>query len=197
MKLPNILTVSRIFLSPLFIIAFMFHTLESYIICFFLALIIELSDFFDGMLARRYQQISDFGKLMDPFADSISRFSIFLCFLSDGLAPLWVIAIFFYRDTLVSIIRVFSVREGYVVAARRSGKIKAWGQAISIWLVLILMVVFKANWWPGVLGEPGRYHQITSIIIFVAALITLWSGIDYWNSHKGAVYSAMKLKSGV
>jgi CDP-diacylglycerol---glycerol-3-phosphate 3-phosphatidyltransferase len=197
MKLPNILTVSRIFLSPLFIIAFLFHTLESYIVCFFLALFIELSDIFDGILARRYKQTSDFGKLMDPFADSISRFSIFLCFLSAGLAPLWVIAVFFYRDTLVSIIRVFSIREGIVVSARQSGKIKAWGQAISIWVVLILMIIYKANYWPEVLGTPdmpGHFHQITSIIIAIAAVITLWSGVDYWNSHKKAVYNAMKAK---
>lgn len=193
MKLPNILTVSRIFLSPLFIISFMFDTLASFIVCFVLALIIELSDFFDGMLARRYQQISDFGKLMDPFADSISRFSIFLAFLSGGLAPLWMIAIFFYRDALVSIIRVFSIREGIVVSARRSGKIKAWGQAVSIWLVLILMIVHKAGWWPA-LNEPVFYHRLTSYIIALAAVITLWSGVDYWNSHKNAVYNAMKIK---
>ncbi|HNS72353.1 MAG TPA: CDP-diacylglycerol--glycerol-3-phosphate 3-phosphatidyltransferase [bacterium] len=194
MKLPNILTVSRIFLAPLFIVAFMFNTLSSYIICFFLALIIELSDMFDGFFARRNKQTSDFGKLMDPFADSISRFSIFLCFLSADLAPLWVIAIFFYRDVLVSIIRVFSTLEGFVVSARQSGKIKAWGQAVSIWLVLILMIVHKAGWWPRLLDTPGRYHQLTSIIIFIAALITLWSGIDYWNSHKKAVINAMKPK---
>ncbi|HNW59799.1 MAG TPA: CDP-diacylglycerol--glycerol-3-phosphate 3-phosphatidyltransferase [bacterium] len=193
MKLPNILTVSRIFLSPVFIIAFLFHTLESYIVCFFLALIIELSDFFDGMLARRYQQISDFGKLMDPFADSISRFSIFLCFLSDGLAPLWVIAIFFYRDTLVSIIRVFAVREGFVVAARPSGKTKAWVQAVSIWVVLVAMIVHKAGWWEP-LRDVACFHRITTIVIAISAAVTLWSGIDYWNSNKKAVYSAMKIK---
>ena len=193
MKLPNILTVSRIFLSPFFIIAFLFHTLPSYILCFFLALIIELSDLFDGMIARRYKLTSDFGKLMDPFADSISRFSIFLCFLSGGLAPLWVIAIFFYRDTLVSIIRVFSIREGIVVSARRSGKTKAWVQAISIWAVLVLMIIHKAGWWAP-LSDVARYQRITTIIIAIAAVVTLWSGIDYWNSHKKAVYNAMKIK---
>ena len=105
-----------------------------------------------------------------------------------------MIAIFFYRDTLVSIIRVFSVLEGFVVSARQSGKIKAWGQAVSIWLVLILIVVHKAEWWPWLAEVPGRYHMLTSIIIFIAALITLWSGIDYWNSHKKAVINAMKPK---
>ncbi|HOT95995.1 MAG TPA: CDP-diacylglycerol--glycerol-3-phosphate 3-phosphatidyltransferase, partial [bacterium] len=193
MKLPNILTVSRIFLSPVFIIAFLFHSLGSYILCFFLALIIELSDFFDGMLARRYQQISDFGKLMDPFADSISRFSIFLCFLSDGLAPLWVIAIFFYRDTLVSIIRVFAVREGFVVAARPSGKTKAWVQAVSIWVVLMIMIIHKAGWWLP-LRDVAQFHTLTSIVIAISAAVTLWSGIDYWNSNKQAVYNAMNIK---
>ena len=156
MKLPNILTVSRIFLSPLFIIAFMFETLSSYIICFFLALIIELSDMFDGFFARRNKQTSDFGKLMDPFADSISRFSIFLCFLSADLAPLWVIAIFFYRDTLVSIIRVFSVLEGFVVSARQSAERSRPGvrQSVSGWCSSSLSST-RRNGGPGSLKYPG------------------------------------------
>ena len=148
MKAPNILTVSRFILAPVFVVFFLFHTTWSLVICILIAAIIELTDFLDGRLARRNKQITDFGKLMDPFADSVSRFSIFISFLSAGLAPVWIIVIFFYRDTLVSVVRVFSMKEGVVVAARRSGKTKAWVQAFAIFFVLFILLFQKKGYYP-------------------------------------------------
>jgi CDP-diacylglycerol--glycerol-3-phosphate 3-phosphatidyltransferase len=187
---PNVLTVARIFLSPLFIAVFMFDSFPAYVVCFILSILMELSDFFDGKLARRYKQISDFGKLMDPFADSISRFTIFLCFLSAGWAPLWMIAIFFYRDVLVSVIRVFAMKQGTVVAARKSGKTKAWVQAVCIWLVMIVVLLERSGIAIEFFSIPGRTYLLTSSIIAISAVITLWSGYDYWAANKSAVLNS-------
>jgi len=191
---PNTLTLVRILVSPIFLFCFTVHTLGAYILCFLLAILIELSDYFDGIIARKSNQITDFGKLMDPFADSIARFTVFLCFLSAGLAPLWMIAVFFYRDVLVSVVRVFSMRQGIVVAARKSGKTKAWVQAVSTFLVLFLLILQRAKLLPASLAADAAFKRMTMAIIGVAMLVTLWSAIDYWRHNRQAIYSAMRNK---
>ncbi len=191
MKTPNILTLIRIVISPLFIFFFSLDTFWSLSICFLLLIVIEATDFLDGRIARKYGQISDFGKLMDPFADSISRFSVYLCFLSANLAPVWMIAIFFYRDVLVSVVRVFSMKAGVVVAARKSGKTKAWVQATSIFLVLLVLLLQKQSLLPEALVNL-RPISLTAGVIFIASMITLWSAIDYWSANKSTVLSAMR-----
>jgi CDP-diacylglycerol--glycerol-3-phosphate 3-phosphatidyltransferase len=194
LEAPNILTLVRIAISPVFLIFFEIHTLAAYLLCLFIAIIIELTDLFDGIIARKNNQITDFGKLMDPFADSISRFSIFMSFLSAGLAPLWMIAIFFYRDVLVSVIRVFAMKEGVVVAARKSGKTKAWAQAICTFVILILLILQKAAILPMSLAEPTVFRKVSTAIIAVTSLVTLWSAYDYFSANKMMIYIAMKKK---
>ncbi len=194
LKAPNILTLVRIAISPVYLICFEIHTLAAYLVCLFIAIIIELTDLFDGIIARKNNLITDFGKLMDPFADSISRFSIFMSFLSANLAPLWMIAIFFYRDVLVSVIRVFAMKEGVVVAARKSGKTKAWAQAICTFVILILLIMQKAAVLPPGIGEPAAFRRISTTIIAIVSLVTLWSAYDYFKANKQLIYIALKKK---
>ncbi len=194
MKLPNQLTLFRIVLSPVFIVFFSLGSAWSLMVCILIAALFEISDFLDGMLARKYEQVTDFGKLMDPFADSISRFTIYLCFLGAGLAPIWMIAVFFYRDVLVSVIRVFSIKSGVVVSARRSGKIKAWIQAISIFTVLFVLVFNHLNYFQTLL-TPKSSSFIIQGAITLAMLVTLWSALDYWNGNKTMVIKALHTKS--
>ncbi len=183
MKLPNKLTLFRILLAPLFIVFFSIDALWALLISIILAIIIELSDLLDGQIARKYEQITDFGKLMDPFADSISRFTIFLSFLGAELAPTWMIAIFFYRDVLVSILRVFSIKSGVVIAARTSGKRKAMAQAICIFAVLAVLLVDRLGWFSGLFVHYS-VTQITTGVIFLASLVTAWSAVDYWLANR-------------
>ncbi len=187
---PNTLTIIRIALTPLFMLFFMIDSVWSLWVFMILFGISELTDLLDGKLARQMDMVSDFGKLMDPFADSISRFTIFLCFLSAGYAPVWVIAIFFYRDVLVSIIRVFAIKSGIVVAARTSGKIKAWIQFLAILGVMLIVIGQKMMLLPATINGPFDIPAVT-IIIFLASMGTLWSGVDYWLGNKTSVLSAM------
>ncbi len=186
----NFLTLSRILFAPVFIVFFLINTTWSLFLCVFIAFIIELSDFMDGRVARKRAQITDFGKLMDPFADSVARFTIFLCFMSRGLAPVWIVVIFFYRDVLVSVIRLFSIKFGVVVSARRSGKIKAWAQGVAIFTVLGILLFEKLDilaFWP--------LMEIATGFIIAAAIVTFWSGIDYWNGNKQMIHRARKTEN--
>jgi CDP-diacylglycerol---glycerol-3-phosphate 3-phosphatidyltransferase len=193
MQLPNFLTIIRMGLSPLFILFFMLDSAWSLFVCLVLFGVLEITDLLDGHIARRDNLVTVFGKLMDPFADSIARFTIFLSFLHAALAPLWIIAIFFYRDVLVSIIRVFAIREGVVVSARQSGKIKAWFQAMCILVVLTLLFLQKIEWVRNDISIAGI--SIFTIAISIAALYTLYSAVDYWNGNKTIVLASMTKKS--
>lgn len=179
MNAPNTLTIIRILLAPIYIVIFIQQTFWAYAVCMGLFLLSELTDYLDGKIARRYNQISVFGKIMDPFADSISRFSIFISFLSIGLAPVWLIVVFFYRDVLVAIVRVFAMREGVVVSARTSGKHKAWVQAVCIFAVLAILILQKKSVLPPAILLPFHIDLITAIL-GLAAIVTVWSGVDYW-----------------
>jgi CDP-diacylglycerol---glycerol-3-phosphate 3-phosphatidyltransferase len=180
-SIANYFTFVRIIISPIFLIIYVEHqalgvneyTLP-YLLLFLLG-ISELSDAFDGYLARKYNQVTDLGKVLDPMADSISRISVFLTFTLDPVKlPMPLIFIFLYRDSVISTLRTICALRGFALAARTSGKIKAVIQAIAAFIVLLLMIPYS-------LGELSKTAlQMTgTFIVSLAAIYTIFSGIDY------------------
>ena len=171
----NQLTLLRLALSPVFIAVFIIGGWGCYLAALLVAGLIELTDLLDGYIARSRKQTSDFGKLADPMADTVSRFSIFLCFLWGGFAELWVVALIFYRELIVAYIRVAAARAGTVLAARLSGKIKAMTQGIVILAILILIVLTPSN-------DPFALDttKITARrLMILIVIVEVWSGFDY------------------
>jgi CDP-diacylglycerol--glycerol-3-phosphate 3-phosphatidyltransferase len=110
---------------------------------FVLALFIlgEISDFLDGIVARRKNEVSDFGKLIDPMADAIFHLTLFLIFLAMGLAPAWMVIVLVWREIAVSSLRLMaSTDQQLVIAAAKPGKIKATIQALVTFLVMVAFV---------------------------------------------------------
>ncbi len=175
MNTPNKLTTLRFLIAPLFFISFVYGGKWGKLIALILCGIIELSDFFDGLMARRYKQITDFGKIFDPFADSLARFTYFITFLTAGLMPGWMVLIIFYRDSTVSVIRLVASLRGEVVAARISGKIKAEAQAFGVLGVLFLTNI------KNLFNVTYKFNLNTLIyyIFLFITLVTLYSAIDY------------------
>jgi CDP-diacylglycerol--glycerol-3-phosphate 3-phosphatidyltransferase len=118
MNLANIITMGRVLLSPVFI--FVFFTVDA-----------AQGDIADGMVARSTAGVTDTGKLLDPFADSLSRLSYFLCFMVVGIMPLWVFVIVLYRDLWLGFLRLLQMKKGITMGSRLSGKIKAWVYALA------------------------------------------------------------------
>ena len=172
MNISNLMTISRLVLSPVFIAVFLSHGLWAKIAALAIVSINELTDLFDGIIARRRGETTDFGKIVDPLADSVSRFTIFLCFLYAGYAPVWMIAFLFYRDIVVSYLRTLAGVHGTVLAARRSGKFKAMAQGPSIVVILILDVYREVTPLPW-------FHTFTFYLIGFVTIVTIISGIDY------------------
>jgi CDP-diacylglycerol--glycerol-3-phosphate 3-phosphatidyltransferase len=180
LKLPNILTASRIVLSPVFIWLFTCGTHWGRAGALAVAIAFEVTDLADGQVARLTGQVSMLGKFLDPLADSISRFTVFLCFLDAGYASIWAVAIIFWRDISVAALRTLGATRSVIISARWSGKLKAIFQGTAIISTLCFDV------WPGIF-DLGRENVATygRISIWVIAAITALSLVDYlWGNRK-------------
>lgn len=181
MNLPHYLTLLRIFLSPLFPILYLEREWLGiplfwlpYILLGLLA-ICECSDVLDGMLARRRNEVTDLGKVLDPMADSIIHISLFLTFTQGFVQlPLLLVLIFFYRDLFVSTLRTLCALRGVALAARFSGKMKAILQAFVAFLIIFLMIPYTAG-----LMSLALFQQISLVAASIAALYTIISIFDY------------------
>jgi CDP-diacylglycerol---glycerol-3-phosphate 3-phosphatidyltransferase len=187
LSIANYFTFVRIFISPFFLLIYLEHDalgIDAVALPYFLLLLLgisELSDAFDGYLARKYDQVTDLGKVLDPMADSIARISVFLTFTIDPVRlPIPLIFIFLYRDSVVSTLRTICALKGFALAARMSGKIKAVIQAIAAFVVLFLMVPHSLGYLP-----TEQLHRNATLVVGFAAIYTIYSGFDYicanWN----------------
>lgn len=181
MTLANYITFIRIFISPIFLLVYLEHDylgisnlVLPYLLIFLLG-VSELSDAFDGYFARKYGEVTDLGKILDPMADSIARISVFLTFTLDPVRlPMLLVFIFLYRDSVVSTLRTICALKGLALAARMSGKIKAVVQGIAAFVVLILMILQSSG-----TITLQQLQSISMWVVTLAAIYTLFSGVDY------------------
>lgn len=196
MSLANYITFIRIFVSPIFLLVYILHNsfginelLLPYVLLFLLG-VSELSDAFDGYIARKYDQVSDFGKIFDPMADSIARISVLLTFTQPPVSlPLPLIFVFLYRDSVISTLRTICALKGFALAARTSGKIKAVIQAIAAFCILFLMIPESM----GVISQTTLQFY-SSLVVSVAAFYALFSGADYLYANRSYIKRLLQAK---
>lgn len=167
----NKITVLRIILVPIFMVLLYlelpYWALAVYIIAC-------VSDFVDGKIARKYNQVTDFGKFMDPLADKMLVLSAMCYFIEVGLIPGWVVAVVLLREFGVSGLRLLAVEQGIVIAAAWSGKIKTGVTMVALG-VLILAV---QPWFPA--------PEVIAVVCWLLILVTtLYSGIEYFAKNIG------------
>ena len=183
MNLPNALTLSRIFLAPLFFLSLFvpIWTGGGFLVCYIAAwvlfLYIEVSDVIDGHLARSLGLVSDLGKLLDPFSDVVSRLTYFVAFTAiPGVMPVWMFLIIMYRELGVTFLRTILFNRGIAMGARRGGKAKAILYAISGGSGL---VVIGARGF-GLSIELQNWSEIFALCSFgLSVLVSFLSFIDY------------------
>ena len=190
MTLPNKLTMLRIILIPVMIILFYIPWFSEnkifldvtylYFIEFIIFFVASVTDFVDGYLARKNNQVTTFGKFLDPLADKMLVFSSMTILLLDNsgvlpegpLVPMWVFVIMLIREFMVSGIRMLVSSRGVVIAAGWLGK----------WKTFITMIAI------GALFMSGLHVSITyigQIFMYIACILTVVSGIEYfWKSRK-------------
>lgn len=203
MSIPNLLTLFRLASAPIFLAFFIGTGPDGFLApvmnqkaglwaCLIVLSLSEISDILDGIIARRLNQVSDFGKLLDPYADSTFRLSVYFAFASHAHGkwiPLWMVMILLYRDLLVTVIRTFAVERRIFVHARASGKIKAIAQGSVAFVLLIVALFFGADaiaYESAVEGSP--VGSLARYLMAVVTIVTLWSGFDYFWANRGLFF---------
>ena len=161
----NKITMLRIVLIPVFLVlAYLDHRIIATVVF----IIASLSDLLDGYIARHYNQISNFGKFMDPLADKMLVLSA-MCFLVEkGQMPGWVVAIVLFREFAVSGLRLVAVERQRVIAAAWSGKIKTACTMIGLCFLLVL----------------NQYEWLNMAVSAVILITTVYSGVEYFVKNK-------------
>jgi len=172
-------TLSRLILAPLFFILYRYPLLPSLptiVLLWLLFWVIEISDLVDGQIARSSSQVSDFGKLFDPFADVLARVTYFVCFAFSGIMPLWVFLIILYREFGILFIRMMLSFKGIAMGARPGGKLKAGLYMVSGMLSLLLVTLERLALLPSFV--PAL--RTTVLVAFIAAgFLAIASFVDY------------------
>lgn len=168
LNLPNLVTLSRIGLGLICLIPLAALSREALAIALAIMVLAELTDLFDGMIARARNAVTGIGKILDPMADSIYRLTIFAAFVQNGWMPAWLLCIFIIRDVSVAYIRIIGVQSGVSPASRWSGKVKAVAQAAAQ-LGVVGSFAFG-------LDSAG---VVVPMLLYAAAAVTLYSLFDY------------------
>jgi len=167
----NKLTMLRIALVPVFMLLLYFNYVYIALAAYIIAC---LTDFADGYIARHYDQVSDFGKFMDPLADKMLVLSAMCYFVETGLMPGWVVAIVLLREFGVSGLRMLASEQGIVIAAGWSGKIKTLSTMISLGFLIVIREAWLA---------PVAY-VLTPVCWVVILITTVYSGTEYFIKNK-------------
>lgn len=182
MNIPNFLTMLRFVMTLGFLYLFPINILASAIL-FVLA---AVTDFFDGYLARKYQLITSFGKIMDPIADKFLVLSAFGIFAYNSYIPWWMFWVIAIREIGVTLFRFWAMSKGKVLAAEQAGKIKTVLQISAICFILL----FDIN---SQYAVKRIFYAMASIflgagivaLMYFSAIITLFSGmLVIWNNRK-------------
>ncbi len=161
MNLPNKLTMIRLVLVPVTMALMLSGHAVAAGIVFALA---SITDFFDGYIARKYNLVTSFGKIMDPLADKILVFGALLCFVQNGTVNVWPAAIIIARELFVTCMRVVAVDKGKVIAASWWGKIKTNVQIFAV-LFSVFIEQYRPAW--------------AAAALWIAAGFTLLSWVAY------------------
>ena len=177
-RIPNLLTIIRIILVPIFIWFVFSNNIQNNIIWATIIFIIAcITDYFDGMLARRMKVISNFGKIMDPLADKILVISaLFAISLELHYTNIIVVIIIIVREVAVTILRNYYIKKNIYIAANIWGKLKTIMQMVGITAALIYYSFIS------ILDKTESKIFISGFHIFfwLVAVVTILSGLNYF-----------------
>lgn len=166
---PNILSLSRICVSPILLIILQYPDKFIGIVSAVLFLLVALTDWLDGYLARKYSEVTTLGKFLDPLADKLLVVTALIMLVDLERAPAWIVAVIIARELAVTGLRAVAVDTGVVIAASWLGKLKTVSQIVAIVPLLIHYEYFGVD-----------FHGFGTAVLWVALLATIWSGVDYF-----------------
>lgn len=167
LNLPNFLTLFRIFTVPLLVVVILTKFEGKEILGIAIVIVASITDGLDGYIARRRQQITKLGVLLDPIADKLLVCSAFVALVEERLVPAWMVVIVIGREIAVTGLRSIAASHGLQIPASRIGKFKLVSQIVAICLLL---------------GQPylGEFDVLAQAALWVVVTLALLSGADYY-----------------
>jgi CDP-diacylglycerol--glycerol-3-phosphate 3-phosphatidyltransferase len=183
MSIPNVITVSRIYLTFVFAAFAQGSGLGAYLWAAIIFTVAAFSDWADGYLARKWNMTSTFGKLMDPIADKGLTLTAFFIFAFQGLFPLALVMLVAAREILITTSRIHMMTRGQVIPAEKAGKVKTVMQMTTISLALLFRLLAV---WPLSAELMKNYEFVwrggLNFLMIIVAILTVWSGAVYWRN---------------
>ncbi|HET8980624.1 MAG TPA: CDP-diacylglycerol--glycerol-3-phosphate 3-phosphatidyltransferase [Solirubrobacteraceae bacterium] len=174
LNVPNVLTVVRILLVPVLVVALLAKTTGGDVLAAIVFAVASLTDALDGKLARSRNSVTTFGKLMDPLADKLLIIAALVALVSRGRLAAWVAMVIIAREFAVTVLRVAAgTQQGVVISASALGKLKT---AAQVAMVMVLIAIDDRPWW-------------IYLIIYATVAITVLSGADYFFGFRRLVRS--------
>ena len=178
LNVPNVLTVLRILLVPVLVVALLGDTSNGDVLAAVVFALASLTDFVDGYLARSRGSVTTFGKLMDPVADKLLIVAALVSLVSLNRLAAWVAMVIIAREFAVTALRMGATQTGVVVAASMSGKLKT---CVQIAAILAVIAVHGHPLW-------------VDLLVYAAVLITVMSGLDFFFGLRRRVREAQTLQ---
>jgi CDP-diacylglycerol--glycerol-3-phosphate 3-phosphatidyltransferase len=173
MNFPNQLTILRIILIPVFIFFLLAPTIPHHNwIAFAIFIFASLTDLLDGIIARKYNLITNFGKFMDPLADKLLVCSALIALVELGHIPAWMVVLIIAREFIISGFRLVAADNGIVIAASFWGKLKTTVQVIMVCMLIANITVLQI---------------LTDIVTWAAIILTIVSLVDYLVKNKEVI----------
>lgn len=196
MTTANKITLIRIAMIPFFIWFALQNTSGSLIAALVLFCVASFTDFLDGYIARKYNQVTDFGKFVDPLADKLLVTGALLIFIEKGIFPSWMVFIILAREFIITSLRIVAANKGRVLAATWTGKVKTCVQiaGIIVDFLYLILIAHTSDSFVATVGMIGMIggadgptavfvtgvpELIPTIVAWVMTLVTLYSGWDY------------------
>ncbi|MDR0557195.1 MAG: CDP-diacylglycerol--glycerol-3-phosphate 3-phosphatidyltransferase [Treponema sp.] len=198
MKLADKFTWLRGFLAPVFFLVYFipvwigrFGEVSVFVLIPLLAFA-ELTDYFDGHFARKRDEVSDFGKLFDPFCDVILNITVFFCLTLSGYMPSFALLLIVYREFVINFVRLMAAQQGVAIGARKGGKTKTVTYIITCFYTLLLESCARFGFDP-----PLFTKNIVTVLSIICVILAYASLADYLFSFRKVVFAKKENGGGI
>lgn len=192
MTLPNILTIFRILLTPVFILCLFAEFYNAQFWALFIFIVASITDAYDGYYARKNDMVTDTGKFLDPLADKILVSSAFISFAVMGLIDFWMVTLIIFRDLFVTGLRVIMSRKGFTMITSQIAKSKTSVQISIIIFTLTIVSLKGINWF--IVTDYLTFvkeYELVYYLTMVTVLFTLYTGFTYIQENRKAIKEMM------
>ena len=182
MTLPNQLSMLRIILTPFFVVTYLMSSLTFNYISFFIFFVASMTDYYDGVIARKYGVVTLWGRFLDPLADKILVSAAFIAFALTNLVEVWMVAVIIIRDVIITALRSYAMFKDKPIVTSYLAKAKTFTQMTLVYVIFVYVLAQKTliakNQGLIIIEKVNSWNIIYLCMLFVT-LLTLVSGVKY------------------